>query len=132
MIDIHNEIFDRLTKALQSVDGRIKTSSVYTNSPTSYPFVSIEQIENEVYTQGRDCCEIENFASISFEINCYTQGITRMSDCYKLLGVADDFMKSIGFTRESITPMQDQNETTYRIIGRYSGVVGKDHKVYGR
>lgn len=132
MISIHNEVFDRLTTALQNADANIQTSSVYTNSPTHYPFVSIEQIENDVYEQGIDCCEIENFANIAFEINCYAQGNTRMSDCYKLLEVADNFMKSIGFMRESITPMQDQNETTYRIIGRYSGVVSKDHKVYRR
>jgi len=132
MININYEVFDRLTSALKSADDRVETSSVYTNSPSSYPFVSIEEIENSVYEQGVDCCEMENFANIAFEINCYAQGNARMSDCYKLLEVCDDFMKSIGFMRESITPMQDQNETTYRIVSRYSAVVGKDHKTYRR
>ena len=55
-----------------------------------------------------------------------------MSKCYKLLQVADNFMKSIGFTRIVMTPMQDQNETKYRLLARYEGVVGKDLKVYRR
>ena len=132
MISIHAEVFDRLTQQLVSAFSNVKTSSVYTNSPSSYPFVSIEQIGSSVYEQGIDCCEIENFANIAFEINCWAQGETRMSECYELLEVADNFMKSIGFIRESMTPMQDQNETTYRIISRYSAVVGKDHKTYRR
>ena len=132
MISIHAEVFDRLTQQLVSAFSNVKTSSVYTNSPSSYPFVSIEQIGSSVYEQGSDCCEIENFANIAFEINCMAQGETRMSECYELLEVADSFMKSIGFIRESSTPMQDQNETTYRIISRYSAVVGKDHKTYRR
>lgn len=132
MINIHAEVFTRLTDILKVANSKVETSSVYTNSPSSYPFVSIEQFENSVYEQGADCCEMENFANIAFEINCMAQGETRMSECYKLLEVADNFMKSIGFIRESSTPMQDQNETTYRIISRYSAVVGKDHKTYRR
>lgn len=132
MINIQNEVFDRLTKTLKAFDAKVKTSSVYTNSPTSYPFVSIEEIDNSTYELGSDSCNIENYADISFEINIYTKGDKRKSECYKLLEVANDFMQSIGFIRNSVMQMQDQNDTLYRIIGRYSGVVGKDHKVYRR
>ena len=41
-------------------------------------------------------------------------------------------MKSKGFTRLSRTILQDTNETTYRIILRYGGVVGKDEVIYRR
>jgi len=132
MINNANEIFTRLTTALQSEDSSVKTSSVYTNSPTSYPFVSIEVIGNGVYEMGIDSGDIENFANIDYEINVIATGDTKMSKAYKLLGVADNFMKSIGFTRIILTPMQDQNETKYRLLARYEAVVGKDLKVYRR
>ena len=132
MINNASEIFTRLTTALQSEDSSVKTASVYTNSPTDYPFVSIEMIGNSVYERGIDSGDIENFANIDYEINVYTKGNSKMSKAYKLLGVADDFMKSIGFTRIIATPMQDQNETLYRLVARYEAVVGKDLKVYRR
>ena len=132
MINNSSEIFDRITTALQESDNAVKTSSVYVNAPSSYPFVSIELIEDSIYEQGVDSGDIENFANMSYEINVYTKGDTRMSSAYGLLGVADNFMKSIGFTRIIIQPMQDQNETLYRIIARYEAVVGKDLKVYRR
>jgi len=132
MINNASEIFTRITTALETADSSVKTSSVYTNSPSSYPFVSIEMIGDGVYENGVDSGDIENFANIDFEINVIATGNTKMSKCYKLLGVADDFMKSIGFTRIIMTPMQDQNETKYRLLARYEAVVGKDLKVYRR
>jgi len=132
MINNASEIFTRITSALGNVDSSVKTSSVYTNSPSSYPFVSIEMIGNSVDERGSDSGDIENFANIDYEINVVTTGNTKMSKCYKLLSVCDDFMKSIGFTRIVMTPMQDQNETKYRLVARYEAVVGKDLKVYRR
>lgn len=132
MINNANEIFTRLTTALQTADASVKTSSVYTNSPSDYPFVSIEMISNTIYENGVDSGDIENFANIDYEVNVYTKGSAKMSNAYKLLEVADNFMKSIGFTRIILTPMQDQNETLYRLVARYEAVVGKDLKVYRR
>ena len=132
MIDNFNEIYTRITTALKTYDSNVKTSSVYTNTPSSYPFVSIELIEDSVYEQGIDSGDVENFAVNSYEINVYAKGNLAMSNARKLLEVADNFMKSIGFTRISKTPLQDQNETIYRFIARYEGVVSKDLKVYRR
>lgn len=132
MINNASEIFTKLTTALKNADSKVKTASVYTNSPSSYPFVSIEQIGNNVYERGIDSGDIENFASITFEINVYAEGNTRMSKAYTLLEVCDSELKSIGFTRIVITPMQDQNETIYRLVARYEAVVGKDLKTYRR
>lgn len=132
MINISNEVFTGITNALKQCDSSVKTSSVYTNSPTSYPFASIEEIDDSVYERGSDCCEIENFASKSYELNVYASGTSRLSKARELLEVADNYLKSIGFTRVSKTPMQDQNETIYRFVARYTAVVSKDKKVYRR
>jgi hypothetical protein len=132
MINNASEIFTKLTTALKRADSSVKTSSVYTNTPTTYPFVSIEQIGNNVYERGIDSGDIENFAYITFEVNVYASGNTKMSKAYSLLEVVDSELKDIGFTRIVISPMQDQNETIYRLVARYEAVVGKDLKVYRR
>lgn len=132
MINIFNEVYTLLVNALKTYDNEIKTSSVYTNTPSSYPFVSLEEIEDSVYEQGSDCCETENFANKEYEVNIYTQNSNKKSKADGIAQVVDTLMKSTGFVRMTKTPMQDTNETTYRIVMRYSGVVSKESVVYRR
>lgn len=132
MIDIFNEIYTNVVNDLATYDNKIKTSSVYTNTPSSYPFVSLEEIDNSVYERGSDCCEIENFANIEYEVNIYTQNPNKKSKADGISNVVDNTLKGKGFTRVSRNILQDTNETTYRVIIRYSGVVSKDKVVYRR
>jgi len=132
MIDVSNELYTYLTQALASYDSSISTSSVYQNVPSKYPFVSFEQIDNSIYENGSDCCEIENFVDVDYEINIYTQNANKKSKATAIRDVVDTLMKSKGFVRRSATPIQDSDETTYRIIMRYTGVVSKDSVVYRR
>lgn len=132
MINIANQVYTLVKDALTSYDSNIATSSVYTNTPSKYPFVSVEEIENSVYQNGSDCCEIENYANVEYEINVYTQNENKKSKGDGISQVVDTLMKSKGFTRVSRTILQDTNETTYRIVLRYSGVVGKDEVIYRR
>ena len=60
MINVFNQVYTLLVNALTSYYNSIATSSVYTNMPSKYPFVSLEETENSVYEKGSDCCEIEN------------------------------------------------------------------------
>ena len=132
MISIFNQVYTLLVDALHTHDTDIKTSSVYTNMHSSYPFVSIEEIDNSVYQSGSDCCEIENYANIEFEVNVYTQNKNKKSKGDEISQVVDTLMASKGFTRYSKTILQDTDETTYRIVLRYGGVVSKDNIVYRR
>jgi len=132
MIDISNEIYTELENALALYDTNIETAGVYQNAPSHYPFVSFEEIDNSIYEQGSDCCEIENFVNVDYEINVYTQGDNKKGKGDKIANVVDTFMKSKGFIRRTRNILQDTNETTYRIVLRYSGVVSKDHTIYRR
>lgn len=131
MINIFNEIYTDLVNALTSYDPSIKTSSVYTNMPTSYPFVSLEEIDNSVYQKGSDC-KIERFAEVEYEANIYTQNTNKKSKADGIANAVDTLMSSKGFTRVARTILQDNNETTYRIVLRYDGVVSQDHIIYRR
>ena len=132
MISIFNEVYTLLVNTLTSYDDKIETSSVYQNVPSKYPFVSFEEIDNNVYEQGSDCCEIENFVNVDYEINIYTQNPQKKSKGDGIAQVVDTLMKSKGFVRRTKNTFQDTNETTYRIVMRYSGVVSKDHIIYRR
>lgn len=132
MINVFNEVYTLLVNALANYDNTIKTSSVYTNTPSSYPFVSLEEIDNSVYQKGSDCCEIENYANVEYEVNVYTQNANKKSKADGISQVVDELLKSKGFTRITRNILQDTNETTYRVIMRYSGVVSKNQVVYRR
>ena len=99
MIEITNELYTLLVNALTSYDGTIETSSVYHNVPSKYPFVSFEEIDTNVYEQGSDCCEIENYANVDYEINIYTKNPSKKSKGDSIANVVDNLMKSKGFKR---------------------------------
>lgn len=136
MIDIFNEMYTGLVNALSTDDSTkdmgIDTDGVYVNMPSKFPFVSMEQIDNRVYQQGGDCCEIENFAETEYEINIYTKDPEKKTKGNTIANVVDNFFKEYGFTRLSKNNLQSPDETTYRIVMRYYGVVSKDHTIYRR
>ena len=136
MIDISNELYTDLVNALSTdettKDMGIKTGSVYVNMPSDFPFVSMEQIGDRVYERGSDCCEIENFAENEYEINIYTKNPFKKSKANIIANVVDNLLKSKGFVRQSKNSLQDTDETIYRLIMRYSGLVSKEHIVYRR
>ena len=132
MIEMSNEMFTLLVNTLNDYDANIKTDSVYTNKPSEYPFVSLEEIDNRVYEQGSDCCETENFAEIDYEINIYTKGDSKKSKADDIAQTVDTLFNQYGFVRQFRNPIQSGDETIYRIVMRYRGVVSKDHTIYRR
>lgn len=132
MIDISNELYTLLVNELALYDNSIETSSVYTNVPSKYPFVSFEEIDNSIYENGMDDSEIENFVNVDYEINVYTKNPSKKSKATAIANVVDTLMKNKGFIRRTMNSLQNTDETTYRIVIRYSGVVSKDQVVYRR
>lgn len=132
MIDIFNQIYTEISDRLRNRNSKVKTASVYVNVPQNYPFVSIVEIDNSIAEQYEDCCETENCVNISIEINAYAQGNDKMSVAKSLIETANDYLVEKGFSRNSLVPIQDQNETTYRFVARYDAVVSKDNCIYRR
>lgn len=131
MIDISNAVYTLVKNALNQHDSTIKTSNVYTNTPSTYPFVSVEEIENVVDINTSDCV-VENHAIVQYEINIYTKDPQKRSKGIEILAVVNDLLASYNFVRVSKNELQDTNETTYRIVARYEAVVSKDHTIYRR
>ena len=133
MIDITNQVYTLVKNALNTYDNKIGTSSVYTNTPSVYPFVSVEEIDNMVNTDTSDSCHLENHALVQYEINIYAKDPLKRSKAYEILQVVDNLLGSYNFTRESKNDFQESgNETVYHIILRYSAIVSKDHTIYRR
>ena len=135
MIDISNEVYTLVVNALIAEFGEnaIGTSSVYTNTPSKYPFVSVEEIENMVDEGTSDSCHLENHAILQYEVIIYAKDPQKRSKAYQIAEVVDNVLASYNFTRISKNPVQDpSNETVYRLIMRYDATVSQDHTIYRR
>lgn len=131
MIDISNEVYTLVKNALNLHDANIGTSNVYTNTPSKYPFVSVEEIENMVDTETSDC-QVENHAVVQYELNVYAKDPQKRAKAYEILQVVDTLLASYGFVRVSKNDIQDTNETVYRIVLRYEAIVSQEKVIYRR
>ena len=130
MIDVENQVYDELCKALRSVKKDIATSSVFQNTPSSFPFVSCEMITNTKSISLADMCGEEKGADTAFEINIYSKSSNKKTEAKEISQIVADYFNSIGFWRNSYVPFQE-NET-YRIVMQFSAVVSKNHITYRR
>lgn len=120
-----------MCQKLASYDTSIKTASVHTNIPSSYPFVSLEEINSSVYEIGSDC-RVENFDRNEYEVNIYAKNPLAKSKADEIFNQIDDLFNELGFVRQSKNPFQDTDETIYLIVVRYSCVVSKNKVIYRR
>lgn len=143
MIDKEYEIYNRLVDYLKSLTITVEEvetqkypnltfSATYTNTPSQYPFVSIEQIENSNNQRASDCCNIENAVDVAFEINIYTKDTTQKIQAKEIANDIDNFMLELGIDRTSCVPVPTNDGVSYRINMRYNAVIGKDCIVYRR
>lgn len=135
MIDIFNELYTLVETAVTtyatSKEITIGMDSEHVNQPSSFPFVSVEELDNLVYERTSNC-EIENHALNEFEVNIYTKGSYRKSVANEIANVVDDVFKTCGLFRGSKNNFSENDGTTFHVILRYSGVVSKDKVIYRR
>lgn len=134
MIDIEIELIDRISAKLREQCEEVYVTGEYVKSPPTFPCVSIVEVDNQVYRNGRDSGEIENFAQVAYEINVYSnKKVGRKTECKRIMGIADLEMAKLGFTRTVYTPVQNERDATiYRIVTRYRAVVDKNKTIYRR
>lgn len=136
MIDIENEVVDRVKKALLKVFPSAFVTSEQGKSPSRFPALSVVMISNPTYertlTLGK---ATENHSAPVFQLDSYsnrTEG--RKTECKALMKTADEEMQKMGFVRffgpEPVPNMLDS--TVYRQTARYRGVVSENKTVYRR
>ena len=134
MIDIEIELINRISAKLREQYEGVYVTGEYVKSPPELPCVSIVEVDNQVYRNGRDSGEIENFAQVAYEINVYSnKKVGRKTECKRIMGIAVSEMAKLGFTRTVYTPVQNERDATiYRIVTRYRAVVDKNKTIYRR
>lgn len=133
MNDVESEVFGELDEYLRGLFPDINTSGEENRSPAKFPFVSIVEADNTTRTDTSDSGNIENHVNVMFEINVYTNKSSgKKAQAKEIFSAIDTWFIRHGFVRTMKNPVNMDDATKYRIVGRYSGSVSKDMKVYRR
>jgi hypothetical protein len=69
-----------------------------------------------------------------YEVNVYSnKTVGKKSECIEIIALIDEEMLAMGFSRITLTPVPNENDSTiYRMVGRYRAVVSSDHIIFRR
>ena len=120
MIDPENEVYTKIVTMLRTEFPGINTSSVYVDSPSSFPHVSVEMKDDSIMRATMDSGDYE-VAICMFEINIYSNKEDgRKSECKKIAKAIDELLKPFNFRRMALTPVPNMMDNSiYRLVARY-------------
>jgi hypothetical protein len=134
MINVEAEIFTKVATQLREQFPKIFVTGEYVPAPSSFPCVSIVEIDNATYQQGQTQASADIFAAVTYEVNVYSnKTIGKKTECKNIAAVVDEILLSMNFTRSMLEPIQNMADATiYRMLGRYRAVVDQNHTIYRR
>lgn len=134
MIDVENEIFSIIAKAVRNVYPDIYMVGEYVQSPPKFPCVSLVEMDNSAYTRTQTSSSVENHVELMYELNVYSNKKSgKKSECKAIAALIDNELAALGFSRTMLQPIPNMADVTvYRMVGRYRVVVSKDKTFYRR
>jgi hypothetical protein len=134
MINVENEIFDRVASAVKKVYPSVFMSGEYIRTPSKFPFVSLIEMSNTAYDKTQSSAGLENHALLMYEVNVYSNKTSgKKSECKAIAALIDNELATLGFSRTMLQPIPNMDDATiYRMTGRYTAVISKDKKLYRR
>ena len=134
MINIENIVFDRVVKRVRERFPDIFMAGEYVNSPPSFPAASLVEMDNSTRVETIDSGSNENHANVMYEVNVYSnKSYGKKTECREILALIDEEMLNMGFSRSTLTPVPNENDSTiYRMVGRYRAAVSSDLKIFRR
>lgn len=138
MIDIEDDIFDEVSEKVYAAFEKkcpdLLMMSEYVKSPSSFPFISLVEIDNATFRNTQSTDGNENHVAVTYELNVYSNKTSgKKAECKALAGFIDEILLGMNFTRTMLEPVPNQDEATiYRVLGRYRAVISKNKTIYRR
>lgn len=127
MIDLENDIFTVIATAVRTAHSGVTVVGEYTETPASFPCVTIVEADNRVLQYMRTV-KIENAVSVMYEANIYSNAVVgKKSEAKAIANTLDTAFETAGFTRTFREQIPNQRDSTiYRIVCRYEAVIGAE------
>ena len=128
MIDFQNEIFSAVAiKVREKHEGAMVTGE-YTRKPSSFPTVTLDEIENVTVGSLIDSSREDRYSGVSYRLQVFsnkTQG--KKAEAREIFATADKVMLDLGFQRVTYTTTPEIYESTiYSITATYEAIIDKD------
>lgn len=134
MIDAEQEIFSEISAKVRAKYSKIFMTGEYVSAPSTFPCVSLVEIDNAAFRNTLTQDAEENHAAVTYELNVYSNKKTgKKAECKEIAGFIDELMAKRNFTRMLLEPIPNTADATiYRMTGRYRAVIDKNHMIYRR
>ena len=131
MISIESIVFSQVAEALRVAFPGIFVSGEYVDTPAKFPAVTIVEEDNAVVQRMRTT-NIENAATLMYEVNVYTNTVGyKKSEAKDIVEAVDDEFSKLGFARTMCNPISNLSDATiYRIVARDTASMDRDLLVY--
>lgn len=126
MIDRENEVIQAVKSALATDYPDMPVYSITTLAPETFPCACVEMMDNYTLKEARTTSNIENMAQVMFEVNVYSNKAKgKKAEAKAIFNIIDETLTGLFFTREYTRPVNIDNGTAYRYVGRYKGLISK-------
>lgn len=134
MIDAELEIFAEISAKVRAKYPKIFMTGEYVSAPSSFPCVSLVEMDNATFRNTQTQSGQENHAAVTYELNVYSNKKTgKKAECKEIAAFIDELLMEHNFTRMLLEPIPNtQDATIYRMLGRYRAVIDKNHTIYRR
>ena len=129
MIDYSSEIFNAVAADLRSTYEGIKVVGEYVSSPTHFPTVTIDEIQN--IPTHLDSGNHPKYASIVYRIQVFCNGVGKRVRAREIYGFVAEQLSAMGLVGVTYTTTPViYNAEVYCITGTFRGVVDRDGTIY--
>ena len=134
MIDIQNEVFTDVATTLRSEYDGVVVTGEYTRSPSKFPTVTLDEIENVMVENLIDSSDEEKYAGIGYRLQVFSNKTGgKKAEARAIFATADERMRRMGFRRITYSTTPEIYESTiYSITSTYEAIVDRNRLIYRR
>lgn len=130
MIDYSNEIFNAVATDLRSAFEGIKVIGEYVATPSEFPTVTIDEIQN--YPVHLDSAVLNKYAAVSYRVQVFSnKKAGKRAEAREIYKRVDEKLQSMGLYAVSYsTTPAIYNSEIYCITATYGAVIDRDGMIY--
>lgn len=134
MIDCQNEIFTDVANVVRSAHPGTTVTGEYTRSPSQFPTVTLDEIENVTVASLTDSSHEEKHAGLSYRLQVFSNKMGgKKNEARAIFATADSVMRGLGFHRITYTTTPEiYDSTIYSITATYEAIVDANGVLYKR
>lgn len=134
MIDYQNEIFTAVATAVRTSHEGAMVTGEYARSPSRFPAVTLDEIENVTVPALVDSSDEENYCGLTYRLQVFSnKSAGKKAEARAILATADGVMRGLGFRRITYTTTPEiYDSTIYSITATYEAIIDANGVIYSR